>query len=157
MTLSPYLYTVTIKQRPSCMLHPVGEVCSRQEIALPLVVIRTAPDELSDVSAVMVSLWWEFCSWPAVMEKSLWEACVFIHYVETEHNSRKLHLWEPPLSSMAVGPKLHCYFPSFNHNSTRPDVTESPDKLQDHPVITFLQHLPVSVLLFSCVRNSLLF
>lgn len=32
---------------------------------------------------------------------------------------------------MALGPKLRCYFPSFNHNSARPEVTEP---LMDPPV-----------------------
>lgn len=51
---------------------------------------------------------------------------VFIQRVETVHNSRKLHLWGAPLSSVAAGPELRCYFPPFNRGSGRPGVTERP-------------------------------
>lgn len=68
----------------------------------------------------------------------LWGACVFIHWVETEHNSRKLHLLEDPLSEVALGPKHLSYFPSFIQNRTRADVTQSPERLQDHPGVTSL-------------------
>lgn len=51
---------------------------------------------------------------------------VFFQRVETVHNSRKLHLWGAPLSSVAAGPELRCYFPPFNHGSGRPGMTERP-------------------------------
>lgn len=68
--------------------------------------------------------WWEPCGpW---WKNHLRASCVFIRRVETVHNSRKLHLWGAPLSSVAAGPELRCYFPPFNRGSGRPGVTEQP-------------------------------
>lgn len=88
----------------------------------------------ADGNSVAGQPWWK---------NHLWGAHVFIHCVETVHNSRKLHLWEAPLSLNGSRPKAALLFPFF-----QPQLCQTwcyrPASFGFSQLRSWFQHAPVS-------------